>query len=164
MHRILAVLLMAPAPWAAPRSAAASIPPERFIHVRVEVAGSRAEVFVDQSAAPVLTVTDLERGRSSGGVALFVSGRPVFSGDNTYLSRDPRYLGIMTVDHEAVYLPLDEGDNELQFAVSEGFGGWGMIARLEDRGGIELRTEPPEGTAPIRRSAGAARPGEMGGW
>jgi hypothetical protein len=34
---------------------------------------------------------------------------------------------------------------------------------LRLRTGIELRTEPPEGTAPIRRSAGTPRPGAMGG-
>jgi hypothetical protein len=94
---------------------------------------------------------------------LFLNGVPLFSGDNTYRSRSPRYLGVMTVDHEAVYLPLEEGDNELLFAVSEAFGGWGLIARLEDRGGIELRTEPPEGTVPIRRSAGPLRSGAAGG-
>lgn len=267
--------------------AAVPIPPGRWIHVRVEVAGSRAEVFVDRSATPALTVTDLKRGRSRGSVALyslfpdggqddhrptaftgfsvvprdidapynrrmpppagsgligswsvhppfptpveplsevpgdgidplqwfqldseasgivnfatvanlppgggtilarvfirserrqtkklyfgfsdravlFVNRKPMFWGDNTYRSRNPRYLGIMTVDHEAVYLPLEEGDNELLFAVSESFGGWGLIARLQDRDGIELRTEPPEGTAPIRRSAGALRSGKEG--
>ncbi|HET6277459.1 MAG TPA: hypothetical protein VFG08_01600 [Candidatus Polarisedimenticolia bacterium] len=68
------------------------------------------------------------------------------------------------MDHEAVYLPLDEGDNELLLAVSEASGGWGMISRLEDRGGIELSTESPEGTAPIRRFAATARPGGAGGW
>lgn len=268
--------------------AAVAIPPDRWIHVRVEVAGSRAEVFVDRSASPVLTVTDLKRGRSRGAVGLFslfpgsgpgdhnptaftgfsiipraveasynrrtppptgsgligswsvhppfstpekpmieaprdgidptqwfqvdseasgivnfatvaslpagggtilarvfihserpqvkklnfgfsdravlfLNGAPLFSGDNTYRTRSPRYLGIMTVDHEAIYLSLQEGDNELLFAVSEAFGGWGVIARFEDRGGIELRTEPPEGTAPIRRCAGTARPGAAGG-
>jgi hypothetical protein len=264
--------------------AAVAIPEESWIHVRVEVAGSRAEVFVDRSASPVLTVTDLKRGRSRGGVALFslypggrsddhvptafsgftivprdvdasynrrtpppagsgligswsvhppfptpeeplmevprdgidplqwfrvdsetsgivnfatvanlprgggtilarvfirsdrrqtkklnfgfsdravlfLNGAPLFSGDTTYRSRSPRYLGVMTVDHEAVYLLLEEGDNELLFAVSEAFGGWGLIARLEDRAGIELRAEPPEGTVPIRRSAGPLRSG-----
>ena len=267
--------------------AAVAIPPDRWIHVRVEVAGSRAQVFVDRSTSPVLTVTDLKRGRSRGGVALFslypasgsddhvptaftgfsvvpsdvdatykrrmpppagsgligswsvhppiatpdeplsvlprdgidplqwfrvdseesgivnfatvaglprgggtilarvfihsdrrqtkkldfgfsdravlfVNGRPVFSGDNTYRSRSPRFLGIMTVDHTAVYLALEEGDNELLFAVSEAFGGWGLIARLKDRDGIELRTEPPAGTVPIRRSAGMALSGPTG--
>lgn len=268
--------------------AAVDIPPDRWIHVRVEVAGSRAEVYVDRSATPALTVTDLKRGRSRGGVALyglypggrtddhvptaftgfsvrprdidasynsrtpppagsgligswsvhppfptparpldevpadgidplqwfqldsgasgivnfatvadlpqgggtmlarvfirsdrrqtkmlnfgfsdravlFLNGKPLFSGDNTYRSRSPRYLGIMTVDHEAVFLPLEQGDNELLFAVSEAFGGWGLIARLRDREGIELRTEPPEGTVPIRRSAAASPGGATGG-
>ena len=44
-------------------------------------------------------------------------------------SRDMAMI-VVTVDH--VYLPLDEGENELLVAVSEDFGGWGVQARLAD--------------------------------
>ncbi len=247
-------------------SAAAPVPADRWIHVRVEVDGSRAEVFVDGAERPALTVTDLKRGKANGGVGLasfypgdgsgngaptafadfnvrpveaeadyrpavtpaagsgivgawvvgpafvppdgeirniatewvdprwsravsseesglvnlarlsgmpdgssqvgvvarfvirsarpqekrlnfgfsdrvvlFHDRRPIFSGDNTYRSRSPRYLGIMTIDHEAVFLQLRKGDNEIAFVVTEAFGGWGVIARLEDLDGIEIR-------------------------
>jgi len=49
----------------------------------------------------------------------------------------------MTVDNDALYLPLEEGDNELVFVVSESFGGWGLVARLADMEGITLSAEAP---------------------
>ena len=69
---------------------------------------------------------------------VFLNGQPVFRGDNTYLSRSKRYLGVMGVDNDVIYLPLRAGANELVFAVSESFGGWGVTARLIDREGVRL--------------------------
>jgi hypothetical protein len=37
-----------------------------------------------------------------------------------------------------LYLPLEEGENEILFAVSETFGGWGIMVQLKNREGIEL--------------------------
>jgi hypothetical protein len=62
----------------------------------------------------------------------------VFSGDNTYRSRSQRYLGVVTVENDAVYLPLRRGENELVVAVAESFGGWGLIARFGDMRGIAV--------------------------
>jgi hypothetical protein len=69
--------------------------------------------------------------------SVFLNGQLIFTGDNTYLSRSERYLGVMTVDNDALYLPLKAGDNELVVAVTESFGGWGLVARLGDVDGIE---------------------------
>jgi hypothetical protein len=66
----------------------------------------------------------------SDDVTVFLGGRPIFNGRNGYEARYPTSLGLMTTD-DAVYLPLRAGDNELLFAVSEVFGGWGLTARLE---------------------------------
>jgi len=74
---------------------------------------------------------------------IFLNGQPVFSANNTYLSRSGRYLGVVTVDNDALYLPLRQGENELVIAVSEAFGGWGLIARFADLEGISLRAERP---------------------
>ncbi len=74
---------------------------------------------------------------------VFLGGRPVFRGDNTYRSRSQRYLGVMRVDNDVLYLPLKKGDNELVFAVSEAFGGWGVTAWLIDREGVQVRTLTP---------------------
>jgi hypothetical protein len=60
---------------------------------------------------------------------VYLNGKRLFAGNDTYRSRDYRFLGSIgywyTLD-----LPLQRGDNELTFAVSESFGGWGLIARL----------------------------------
>jgi hypothetical protein len=60
-------------------------------------------------------------------VRLYCNGRLVYRGDNGYRSRDFRYLGTIGL-FDIVYLPLREGDNEIWFAVSESFGGWGILA------------------------------------
>ena len=36
-------------------------------------------------------------------------------------------------------LPLAAGDNELWIAVSEAFGGWGVMAEIPDRDGLTMR-------------------------
>jgi len=41
-------------------------------------------------------------------------------------------LGIISLEDDAVYLPLKKGSNELMLAVSEIGGGWGFICRLTD--------------------------------
>jgi hypothetical protein len=74
---------------------------------------------------------------------VFLRGEPVYSVDNRSLSRSGRYLGIMTVDNDALYLPLERGDNELMIAVAETFGGWGLTARLEKLDGIEVVASAP---------------------
>ena len=62
---------------------------------------------------------------------VFLNGQPLYSGQNTYGSRDYRYLGTIGF-FDQVYLPLRKGENELVFSVSESFGGWGLKAKLED--------------------------------
>ena len=60
---------------------------------------------------------------------VYLNGRPLFHGDDTYRSRDYRFLGSIGWFDE-LYLPLGAGDNDLVVAVSEDFGGWGVQARL----------------------------------
>jgi hypothetical protein len=68
-------------------------------------------------------------------VRIYCNGRMLYSGSNTYLSRDYRYLG--TIGYfDTVVLPLKKGRNEIIFAVSETFGGWGVQARMPDASGI----------------------------
>jgi len=62
---------------------------------------------------------------------VFLNGRALFRGDDTYRSRDYRFLGSIGF-WDTVFLPLDAGSNELVIAVSEDFGGWGIKARLGD--------------------------------
>jgi hypothetical protein len=70
-------------------------------------------------------------------VRVYLNDRLMYSGDNGYRTRDYRYLGTIGLFDE-VWLPLQRGDNELWFAVSEDFGGWGILCRLGALEGIDL--------------------------
>lgn len=73
-------------------------------------------------------------------VAAFVNGRPAYGGDDSYRSRDYRFLG--TVGRfDTIFLSLSQGSNEILFAVREGFGGWALTAAFEDMAGIRLERE-----------------------
>jgi hypothetical protein len=70
-------------------------------------------------------------------VKIFVNNVALYSGEDNFNSRDYRFLG--TIGYfDAVYLPLKKGRNEIQFAVMENFGGWGIKAKLEDMTGIKV--------------------------
>jgi len=75
-------------------------------------------------------VKALELGFSDRALA-YLNGSALFQGDDTYRSRDYRFLGSIGY-WDTLYLPLVEGDNELVVAVSETFGGWGIQARFPD--------------------------------
>lgn len=51
-------------------TAGAQIPAERWVHLKLEVQGTQARVFVDDMATPALTITDLKHGESTGGIGL----------------------------------------------------------------------------------------------
>ena len=67
-------------------------------------------------------------------VVAFLNGVPVFSGNNSLSFREPKFLGLLDPESDAVYLPLKAGDNELVLSVTEYFGGWGFLAVLEPPG------------------------------
>lgn len=71
-------------------------------------------------------------------VKVYVNRRLVYGGNDNYQSRDYRFLGTVGLFDE-LYLPLQKGDNELWFAVSESFGGWGIKAQFDDPAGITWR-------------------------
>ncbi|NNG16673.1 MAG: hypothetical protein HKM89_09340 [Gemmatimonadales bacterium] len=62
-------------------------------------------------------------------VKVYFNDRLIYGGDNTFQSRDYRYLGTIGLFDE-LYLPLEPGRNEVWFAVTEGFGGWGIMAQV----------------------------------
>ncbi len=64
-------------------------------------------------------------------VRVYLNGSLLFSADDSYRSRDYRFLGSIGW-FDSLWLPLEEGRNELVFAVSEEFGGWGLQARFPD--------------------------------
>jgi len=65
-------------------------------------------------------------------VRVYLNGRILWRGRSAQNFRDPAFLGIMSADDDAVYLPLKKGSNELVLAVSELGGGWGFVCRLEN--------------------------------
>ncbi len=62
-------------------------------------------------------------------VKVYLNGQLLYSGNNQYRSRDYRYLGTIGLFDE-LPLTLKKGKNTLSFAVSELFGGWGIMADL----------------------------------
>ncbi len=70
-------------------------------------------------------------------VSVYLNGSLLYKGDNTYISRDYRYLGTIGYFDE-LPLSLHRGQNDLVFVVSEGFGGWGVAAIFPDVEGISF--------------------------
>ena len=70
-------------------------------------------------------------------VRVFHGDDLLYAGTNTYRTRDYRFLGTIGLFDE-VYVKLNRGTNEVWFAVSESFGGWGITAAIEDMEGISL--------------------------
>jgi hypothetical protein len=66
---------------------------------------------------------------------VFVNGRAVYAGSRKYESQDYRYLGTIGL-HDSLLLDLKAGRNEITLAVSEDFGGWGVIGRFVNADGL----------------------------
>jgi len=64
-------------------------------------------------------------------VTVFLNGAPLFSADDSYSFDRPRREGVMGFEQATVFLPLRPGENELVLAVTDVFGGWGLMGRLE---------------------------------
>ena len=77
----------------------------------------------------------------SDAITIFLNGRRMFFGNSSYRSRDPSFAGIIGTN-DAVYLPLEKGDNELMFFIAESFGGWGFMARDGDAVYMDERITP----------------------
>jgi hypothetical protein len=92
---------------------------------------ARITVMSDREQPKIVTFGYSDRLR------LFINDRLFYTGTNGYRSRDYRYLG--TIGYfDAVTVPLKKGKNELVFAVSESFGGWGVQAKFNDLDGITI--------------------------
>jgi len=58
-------------------------------------------------------------------VVVFLNGREIYRGNDDFHSRDHAFLGSVGL-YDELLLPLEAGDNEVWFAVSETFGGWAV--------------------------------------
>lgn len=72
----------------------------------------------------------------SDAVSVFLNGRPIVALDQSYRFDRPRVQGVMGLHQSRLYLPLDQGANELRLVVTESFGGWGVIGRWADLDGL----------------------------
>jgi hypothetical protein len=63
-------------------------------------------------------------------VRVFLNGRLLYAGEDVFRSRDYRFLGTIGL-FDQVALPLEPGPNVLVLAVSESFGGWGVVGALQ---------------------------------
>jgi hypothetical protein len=64
-------------------------------------------------------------------VKVYCNGNALYSGNASFRTRDFRYLGTFGY-FDAVYLPLKKGENTIILAISETFGGWGVMAKWEN--------------------------------
>lgn len=111
-------------------------------HPRVTFANDFSRRLEPQAGAKVVYArTTIESDRDvvrklaigySDEVSVFLNGRILFHGRSAQYFRDPAFLGIVSADNDAVYLPLRKGRNEVVLAVTELGGGWGFVCRLED--------------------------------
>jgi hypothetical protein len=61
---------------------------------------------------------------------VYLNGKILYLGDNTFKSRDYRFYGTIGFWDE-IFLDLQKGKNEVAIAISENFGGWGVEARFD---------------------------------
>src|SRR5262245_20391655 len=110
-------------------------------HPKVSFASDFSKRLEPQPGSKVVyakTTIDSERdqvkklfiGYSDDG-SVFRVGRSLFRGRIAQNFRDPDFLGIVSTEDDAIYLPLKKGKNELLLAVSELGGGWGFVCRLD---------------------------------
>ena len=70
-------------------------------------------------------------------VRVYINGNLLYAGQNNYRSRDFRYLGTIGL-FDQIHAALNTGRNEIIFAVSESFGGFGIMAALDTEPGLSL--------------------------
>ncbi len=71
-------------------------------------------------------------------VKVYCNGNAVYSGNASFRTRDYRYLGTIGY-YESVYLTLKKGENTVIMAVSETFGGWGVMAKWESMENLKIQ-------------------------
>jgi len=107
-------------------------------HVRVpEARGPAAAVARIRVRAPEAGFRAFDLGFSDI-ATVFLNGRPIFQGDQSYSFDRPRREGLIGFDQARLYLPLEAGDNELAVIVSDSFGGWGVMGRFLDGRGLTI--------------------------
>lgn len=71
-------------------------------------------------------------------VTAFLNGKAVAHNDDSYINRDYRFLGTVGL-FDSLFLSLNAGENNLVFAVTEGFGGWAFLADADLPTGVTIK-------------------------
>ncbi len=74
-------------------------------------------------------------------ISIFLNRKILFRGNSEFRRRDPEFAGVVGL-HDAVFLSLQKGKNELLLMVSEIFGGWGFMCRLSPLRGEAVFLHP----------------------
>lgn len=115
------------------------LPPEKEDRLRGDVRGGKVVFARTTIHSERDEIRKMSFGYSDEAV-VFLNGAPIYAGNNTLSFRQPEFLGLLDVASDAVYLSLKEGDNELVLAVTEFFGGWGFLCKLDPVGRVSLES------------------------
>jgi hypothetical protein len=132
-------------------------PPQRFDTEADGLLELHRHVRIPEGASRIAAVARVAvRAQQAGTYALdlgfsdiatvFLNGRVIFRGEASYSYDGPRREGLIGYDQARLYLPLLAGSNDLAIVVSDGFGGWGLMARFPSMDGLLVTA--PAGAAP----------------
>jgi len=100
-------------------------------HIARPERGKRATVLAKQTFTATSAARVPFHLGYSDEVTVFLNGAPLFSADDSYSFDRPRREGLIGLDQATVFLPLRAGENELVLAVTDVFGGWGVMGRID---------------------------------
>ena len=115
------------------------LPPERADRLRGDVRGGKVVFARTTIHSDRDEIRKMSFGYSDEAV-VFLNGAPIYAGNNTLSFRQPEFVGLLDAASDAVYLPLKKGENELLLAVTEFFGGWGFLCKLDPLGRVSLES------------------------
>ncbi len=96
-------------------TAAVDMPEDRWVPLRLEIAGTQARLFVDGAETPALVIHDLKHGSSRGGIGVF--GEP----NGTSFFSDFRYDADAKPDFEPLPAPEIPPGTITDWELSQGF-------------------------------------------
>jgi hypothetical protein len=139
------------------------LPPDRPDRIRGRRPGGKFALARTVIPAKKEEIRRLQLGYSDE-VVVFLNGKPVFSGNNSFGFRQPKFLGLLDDESDVVYLDLKTGDNELVLAVIEYFGGWGFLCRLAPPAKSRICARNAHRQRPTAARAGSQKSTPMRAW
>lgn len=86
-------------------------------------------------------------------VSVFLNGRLLIADDESYSFNLPRRQGLWTLDQLSVFLPLEQGTNDLVLAIVDRFGGWGLSGRLVPAADSQIESSTAMAGSPGEQAA-----------